>query len=256
MDLSSDEFLSCLLMEVLGFEKRIKHYTNYQRILLVGEGDFSFAVSLARAFGSSRNMVATSLDDRESLMRKYSKAMSNVMELENRGCVVLHEVDVHRMSQHPFLSSIRYDRIIYNFPHAGYLRGQLSSEYNLFQIWFHQDLVRGFFKNAREMLTEIGEIHVTHKTTYPFSRWEIVKLAGEVGLYLLQEEKFSKWDYPGYENKRGAGLCDQTFPVGECSTFKFAKHSTPASYYIDLVRAYGQDSRNNGPYMHHCHSFI
>ncbi|XP_040362732.1 uncharacterized protein At4g26485 isoform X1 [Rosa chinensis] len=254
MDLNSDELLSCLLMEVLGFEKRIKHYTNYQRILLVGEGDFSFAVSLARAFGSSRNMVATSLDDRESLMRKYSKAMSNVMELENRGCVVLHEVDVHGMSQHPFLSCIRFDRIIYNFPHAGYLRGPLSSEYNQFQIWFHQDLVRGFFKNAREMLTEIGEIHVTHKTTYPFSRWEIVKLAEEVGLYLLQEEKFSKWDYPGYENKRGAGLCDQTFPVGECSTFKFGKilyHSTPSSYYIDLVRAYGQDSRTNGPYMHH-----
>lgn len=43
-------------------EKWRKHYSSRQRILLVGEGDFSFSVSLARTFGSARNMVATSLD--------------------------------------------------------------------------------------------------------------------------------------------------------------------------------------------------
>ncbi|GAB2281975.1 hypothetical protein Dimus_016539 [Dionaea muscipula] len=34
------------------------------KILLVGEGDFSFAACLAKAFGSATNMVATSLDPR------------------------------------------------------------------------------------------------------------------------------------------------------------------------------------------------
>lgn len=43
-------------------EKWIQHYSNSHRILLVGEGDFSFSVSLANAFGSATNMVATSLD--------------------------------------------------------------------------------------------------------------------------------------------------------------------------------------------------
>lgn len=43
---------------------RIKHYSSSQKILLVGEGDFSFALCLARAFGSAENMVATSLDSR------------------------------------------------------------------------------------------------------------------------------------------------------------------------------------------------
>lgn len=45
-----------------GAEKCIKHYSSSQRILLVGEGDFSFSLSLAKAFGSGHNMVATSLD--------------------------------------------------------------------------------------------------------------------------------------------------------------------------------------------------
>lgn len=43
-------------------EKWIKHYSNKHEIPLVGEGDFSFAASLARAFGDAHNMVVTSLD--------------------------------------------------------------------------------------------------------------------------------------------------------------------------------------------------
>lgn len=43
-------------------EKWIKHYSSRHKILLVGEGDFSFAASLARAFGNASNIVATSLD--------------------------------------------------------------------------------------------------------------------------------------------------------------------------------------------------
>jgi len=43
-------------------EKWKKHYSSKHKILLVGEGDFSFSLCLARAFGSAHNLVATSLD--------------------------------------------------------------------------------------------------------------------------------------------------------------------------------------------------
>ncbi|XP_052621159.1 heavy metal-associated isoprenylated plant protein 41-like [Lactuca sativa] len=43
-------------------EKWVKHYSSNHQILLVGEGDFSFALSLAMSFGSASNIVATSLD--------------------------------------------------------------------------------------------------------------------------------------------------------------------------------------------------
>ncbi|ONI11893.1 hypothetical protein PRUPE_4G133100 [Prunus persica] len=66
-------------MELFGYdEKRIKHYRT----------------CLARAFGSAANMVATSLDSREELMVKYSKALRNLRELENRGCKIFHGLDM------------------------------------------------------------------------------------------------------------------------------------------------------------------
>jgi 25S rRNA (uracil2634-N3)-methyltransferase len=42
--------------------KWLKHYSSAQSILIVGDGDFSFALALATAFGSGENLVATSLD--------------------------------------------------------------------------------------------------------------------------------------------------------------------------------------------------
>lgn len=46
---------------VVAEEKWVKHYCSSHKMLLVGEGDFSFSASLAAAFGSAHNMIATSL---------------------------------------------------------------------------------------------------------------------------------------------------------------------------------------------------
>ena len=51
-------------MGVCNEEKWIEHYSSSHKILLVGEGDFSFAVCLAKAFGTAENMIATSSDSK------------------------------------------------------------------------------------------------------------------------------------------------------------------------------------------------
>ncbi|KAJ0044682.1 hypothetical protein Pint_03689 [Pistacia integerrima] len=203
-------------------ERKIKHYSSAHQILLVGEGDFSFAACLAKAFGSAANMIATSLDSREMLTQKYSSANSNLIELEKRGCTIVHGVDANTMSHHPLLRGKSFDRIVFNFPHAGFF----FREHDSLQIGMHQTLVRGFLSSARNMLKEKGEVHVTHKIADPFDRWELEKLAAEVGLSLVEKAWFYKSDYPGYENKRGSGQkFNKGFPVGLCMTFKFAKAS-------------------------------
>ena len=47
--------------------KWLKHYSSAQSILVVGDGDMSFSLALAAAFGSGENLVATSLDSYGSI---------------------------------------------------------------------------------------------------------------------------------------------------------------------------------------------
>ncbi|XP_062162494.1 uncharacterized protein At4g26485-like [Alnus glutinosa] len=200
-------------------EKWMKHYSSRQRILLVGEGDLSFSLCLARAFGSARNMVATSLDAQDDLARKYSYGIGNVRELEERGCLVLCKVDAEQMSQHFFLKTQRFDRIVFNFPHAGFH----YPEDNNCQIKLNKMLVKGFLKNAKLLLRKQGgEIHVSHKRGYPYDKWDLVKKAEKIGLVLHEIVPFRRDDYPGYYNKRAHGShSDDPFPLGHCSTYKF-----------------------------------
>lgn len=86
----------------------------------------------------------------------------------------------------------------------------------------HKRLVLGFFNNASGLLRGYGEIHITHKTSAPFSHWNIEELAWRCSLSLIECVSFKLEDYPGYKNKRGDGVrCDEPFPLRECSTFKF-----------------------------------
>ncbi|CAM0951907.1 unnamed protein product [Alopecurus aequalis] len=199
--------------------KWLKHYSSEQSILTVGDGDFSFSLALAAAFGSGKNLVATSLDSYEELNSKYNHAASNVKELERLGATVLHGVDVTEMDTHAYLAHRQFDRIVFNFPHAGFN----GREDNVDMIKSHQELVRGFFTTARGMVRRFfGHIHVTHKTKHPYSMWGIQQLASESSLTLLEEGAFQIQDYPGYNQKRGSSWrCDQDFAIGDCSTFKF-----------------------------------
>ncbi|XP_039170403.1 disease resistance protein RPM1 [Eucalyptus grandis] len=161
------------------------------------------------------------LDTAYMIKMNYSRsAVDNLEKIEGFGGTVLHEVNAHTMNKHPILRRISFDRIVYNFPHAGFY----GPEESLLQIELHRDLVRGL-KNAKTMLTEDGVIHVTHKTAHPYSKWEIEKLAEEQGLFLVEKVRFSVRDYKGYVNRRGKSPnCYSTFPIGEASTYKFSKN--------------------------------
>ncbi|XP_074293913.1 uncharacterized protein At4g26485-like [Silene latifolia] len=205
-------------------DKRIMHYRSNEKILLVGEGDFSFATCLANAFGDASNLFATSLDSYRmfrlcQVIERYANAKRNIEVLKEKGCVVLHEVDAHTMSRHAILRQHCFDVIVFNFPHADLV----YREHDQFQIELHRDLVRGFLKNAYELVSYEGQIHITHKTAYPFDRWNIRELAKEARMEYVVETEFNEWDYyPGYCNKKGEGhgiKCDESFPVGACSTF-------------------------------------
>ncbi|ESQ30048.1 hypothetical protein EUTSA_v10012292mg [Eutrema salsugineum] len=186
---------------------KVRQYSNNQKLLLIGEGDFSFSLSLAKAFVSATNITVASLDIRDGLGRQYNNGNANMEELEKLGCTVVRGVNIHSMTSADGLN--QYDRIVFHFPHAGK----------------HRNVVKGFMENAIEMVKDKdGEIHVTHKTIYPFNKWDMKTIAEETGLRLIQQMQFNKWTFPGHSNNRGSGSnCDASFPFGSVVTFMFKK---------------------------------
>ncbi|KAJ4952111.1 hypothetical protein NE237_028943 [Protea cynaroides] len=213
---------------VLEEEKRIKHYCNNHKILLVGEGDFSFSACLAKVFGSASNMVATSLNSKGFVEENYGNAISNINDLKSRRCVVLHGVDATKMARHKFLKGMRFDRIVFNFPYAGFHKNDSRKP----QTSGHQKLISEFFKNAKKMLSEEGEIHVSQKSKLFNSKWNIESLASLSDLNFLKAVKFSLSDYPGYNIKKGFGG-DRNFNCKRLKTYMFGRE-TKRKYVSDL----------------------
>lgn len=93
------------------------------RVLLVGEGDFSFAVALVSHLSLGivpENVVATTLDHEDALAAKYPEtAASNLQSLRARGVTVLCGVDATKLGACKALRGRLYDRIVWNFPHVG-----------------------------------------------------------------------------------------------------------------------------------------
>jgi hypothetical protein len=63
-------------------------YKPSDKILLVGEGNFSFARSLVEHFGIYENLIATCYDDKRTLLEKYGDAKENIRFLKDHGVQV------------------------------------------------------------------------------------------------------------------------------------------------------------------------
>ncbi|PWA58571.1 hypothetical protein CTI12_AA398660 [Artemisia annua] len=212
--------------------KWVKHYCSNHQILLVGEGDFSFSYSLAMAFGDASNIVATSLDSYDVVIKKYERAKANLDILYRLGAQLSHGVDATKMKLHTDLQMRKFDRIVYNFPHAGFL----GKEYDNRVITKHKNLVCGFFKNASRMLRPYGEVHVSHKTAYPFNLWNIEELASQNSLSLFEHVKFEIQDYPGYNNKRGEDVVIKKYERAKANLDILYRLGAQLSHGVDATK--------------------
>ncbi|KAI3889225.1 hypothetical protein MKX03_006457 [Papaver bracteatum] len=188
-------------------QRWITHYNNSHKILLVGEGDFSFSTCFARAFCSASNMVATTIDSEETLYTRLPSSELNIKHLRSMGCLVLHNVDVNFMalsSSYPVLTRMKFNLISY------------------------KNLLSGFFKSSSKMLKKDGEVHVAHRDDHPYNIWEIEELANEAGLILIAKVDFRSSQYVGYNRKRGSSVrSNGSFPLGNCpKTFKLSLKSS------------------------------
>jgi 25S rRNA (uracil2634-N3)-methyltransferase len=94
-------------------------YSSKDTILLVGEGNFSFAKSLCENYleEGADNLTATCFDTEEVLYKKYEEAEENVELVRSFGGTVLFEVDGTDLPKE--VKKNKYTKIIFNFPHIG-----------------------------------------------------------------------------------------------------------------------------------------
>jgi len=187
-------------------EARRKTYVQGQKILLVGEGNFSFAKALCEKLGNQPGVIATTFDSKEVCAKKYEDAKANKLDIRKMNGEILHNVDARNLlGTHDGLFKQAFDRIIFNFPHLGH--GEKDMEKN---IRDHQEFFEHFFRSAVECLKpdSRSEIHVSLKEGEPYKSWKIGPCCtrGAPNLEIKTAISFQPQQWPGYEHRRTIGF--------------------------------------------------
>eukprot|EP00949_MAST-11_sp_MAST-11-sp1_P003741 g3741.t1 len=195
-------------------------------ILILGDGDFSYSLGLARSLstsGSSKGvLISTCYLNAKELFQTYGSAKKNIQKLKKvrPDCKILHSVDATRLQEQGSpIKGMRFDRIIWNFPCLSDDGGEGKDAQNG-QMVANQRLLRLFYQQAFRSLHPDGEVHLLHKTKRPFSQWGLPDIAQAEGLIFEAVAVFDRELYPGYVPRKAASGAG-SFPIFDSRIYIF-----------------------------------
>ena len=201
-------------------DARLATYSAAHRILLVGEGDLSFAAALA-ALGGGANLTASTLDTADELEAKYPAVQERLAALRAAGATIAPGVDATTMASHASMNP-PYDRVVYNFPYAH------VTKFAKDHLEQNRRLLRLFFAEAAKLLKPGGEVHVRNKLTEPYRSWDLHSLLPG-SLRFVGAAPFDPGRFPGYECRSNWGIehraphASGDYSVSESRTYVFAR---------------------------------
>ncbi|KAM5227081.1 ferredoxin-fold anticodon-binding domain-containing protein 1 [Hipposideros larvatus] len=170
-----------------------------RRLLLVGEGNFSFAAALSETLDPSTSLTATCLQ-RPADVAPDPVARENLQRLQERGTKIRFGVDCTKLADAFELHDRQFDRIYFNFPHCGRKAG----------VARNRELLAKFFQSCADVLAEEGEVHVAlcrgqggtpadNPIREWHNSWQVVAMAA-LGRFILSDvHPFSCETMPGYK---------------------------------------------------------
>nr|KAF6437895.1 hypothetical protein HJG59_008631 [Molossus molossus] len=129
-----------------------------RRLLLVGEGNFSFAVAVSETLDPSTSLTATCLQ-RPADLTPDPVARENLQRLRERGTKIRFGVDCTQLADAFELHEREFDRICFNFPHCGRKAG----------VARNRDLLAKFFQRSQDKSFHIeGALNHIFTRSLPF----------------------------------------------------------------------------------------
>lgn len=197
--------LECQLDYLLGYKSAVFDFVNAiagGQTLLVGEGNLSFAVSLAnRPKVLPRRMTATTYEPREDLS---DSALENASALSRMGAQVIHGIDATKLKTS--FNNATFSTIIFQFPHTGTrdaIRGRTANFI----------LVKEFLHSARQILARPGKVVIsTVDSPHYRGSFQFFEAAEKAGFLPPTIHRFDPEAFPGYEhtmtNEDGSALSE------------------------------------------------
>ncbi len=160
------------------------------RTLLVGEGNLSFALSLAAMSGiTPSRLIATTFENKEDLS---SDAIANAEALRHKGVTVLHGVDASSLAS--VFGSWRFDTIVFQFPHAGSRDAVEGHNPNFI-------LVRDFLISAAAQLHRGGKVLISAVDSPHYrGAFQFDEAADIAGFATPESYPFDPSAFPEYEH--------------------------------------------------------
>ncbi len=158
------------------------------KILFVGEGNLSFALSIAKMLGiSASNLTATTYEKTNDLSEETQK---NVKILKECGASILNGIDATKLSQ--YFPQQKFDTIVFQFPNAGSREPEYGRNPNYI-------LVRSFLKSAATCLSNNGKILLTAVYTPHYQgAFQFEEAAEKAGYHIMGSYPFDQESFPGY----------------------------------------------------------
>lgn len=101
-------------------------YRSDTYLLTLGDGDFSYSLSLIRGGHDAKRLIATSYESFQTVTTVYQSCAETLSELARRGVFTLHGVDATNLQSCDQIESHSFDIVIWNFPCVGIEAGTLT----------------------------------------------------------------------------------------------------------------------------------